>query len=79
MSTEGRHHTKHGLHLNKKRKAWIVGNLVTKISNLYLLCKIFPPIVFLWRDVNENVIHQAQPNKDCYWSRSDLKDDFVKQ
>jgi hypothetical protein len=32
-----------------------------------------------WRDINENVIQHAQPSKDCYWSRSDLKDDFVNQ
>ena len=79
MSTERRHHTKHGLHLNKKRKDWIVSNLLTEISNLYLLCKISPPVVLPWRDVNENVIQQAQPNKDCYWSRSDLDDDFENQ
>jgi len=51
MSTERRHHTKHG-HLNKKRKEWIVSNLLTEISNFYLLCKKSPPIVLLWKDVN---------------------------
>jgi hypothetical protein len=35
--------------------------------------------VSLYRDVNEDVIQQAQPNKDCYWSRSDPNDDFVNQ
>jgi hypothetical protein len=35
--------------------------------------------VLPWRDVNENVMQQDQANKDCYWSRSDLKDDFVNQ
>jgi len=64
MSTERRYHTKYGLHLNKTRKDWMVSNLVTKISNLYLLCKISPSMVLPWRDANENVIQQAQPNKD---------------
>jgi len=32
--------------------------------------------VLPWRDVNENVSQLAEPNKGCYWSRSDLKDDF---
>jgi hypothetical protein len=52
---------------------------MTEISNFYLLCKISTPIVLLWRDVDENIIQEAQPNKDCYWSRSDLKNDFVNQ
>jgi hypothetical protein len=32
--------------------------------------------VLPWRDVNENVSQLAEPNKDRYWSQSDLKDDF---
>ena len=79
MYTERRHHTKHGLHLTKKGKDWIVSNIVKEIGNLYLPCKISPPIVLLWRDVNENVSQLAQPNKDLYWSRSELKDDFGNQ
>jgi hypothetical protein len=79
MSTERRHHTKHGLHLNKKRKDWIVNNLVKEIRNLCLPCRISPPIVLPWRDVNENVSQLAEPNKGCYWSMSDLKNDFGKQ
>jgi hypothetical protein len=55
MSTERRHHTKHRLHLNKKGKDWIVRNPVKEIRNLYLSCKIFPPIMLPWRDVNENL------------------------
>jgi len=31
MSTERRHHTKHGLHLNKKGKDWIANSLVKEI------------------------------------------------
>jgi len=76
MFTERRHYTKHGLHLNKKGKDWIVSNIVKEIRNLYLPCKVSPPIVLPWRDVNENVCQLAQINKDLYWSRSDLKDDF---
>jgi hypothetical protein len=79
MSTERRHHTKQGLHLNKKGKDWIVNNKVKEIRNLYLPCKISPPIELPWKDVNENVSQLAQPNKDHYWSRSDLKNDFGDQ
>jgi hypothetical protein len=76
MSTERRHHTKHGLHLNKKGEYWIVNNLMKEIRNLYIPCKISPPLVLPWRDVNENVSLLTGPNKGRYWSRSDLKDDF---
>jgi len=62
-----------------RKKVWIVNNLVKEIRNLYLPCKISPPIVLLWRDVNENVSQLAEPNKGRYWSRSDLKDDFGNQ
>jgi hypothetical protein len=79
VPTERRHHTKHGLHLNTKRKDWIVNNIVEEIRNLYLPCKISPPIVLPWRDVKENLSQLAQPNKDRYWPRSDPKDDFGNQ
>ena len=79
MFTERRYHTKHGLHLNKKGKDWIVSNLVKEIRNLYLPHRISSPIVLPWRDLNENVIWLAEPNKGCYWSRSDLTGDFVNQ
>jgi hypothetical protein len=76
MTRERRHLTKHGLHLNKKGKDWIVNNLVKEIRNLYLLCRISTPIVLPWRDVNENVSQLAEPNKGRYWSQSDLKDNL---
>jgi hypothetical protein len=79
MSTERRHHTKYGLHLNKKGKDWVVNKLVKEIRNLYLLSKISPPIVLLWRDVNENVSQLAEPNKGLHLSRNDLKDDAGNQ
>jgi hypothetical protein len=79
MSTERRHHTKHGLHLNKKGEGWLVNNIVKEIRSFYLLCNISPPIVLPSRDVNENVSQLAQPNKDRYWPRSDLKDDSGNQ
>jgi len=56
-----------------------VNNLVKEIRKLYLPCKISPPIVLPWRDVNENVSQLAEPNKGHYWSRNDLKDDFGNQ
>ena len=79
MSTERRHHANHRLQLNKKGKDWMVNNLVKEIGNLYLPCKVSPPIVLPWRDVNENIRPMTQPNKGHYWSSSDLKDDFVNQ
>ena len=56
-----------------------MSNIVKEIRNLCLPCKISPPSVLPWRDVNENVIQLAQPNKVRYWSRSDVKDDFENQ
>jgi len=56
-----------------------VNNTVKEIRNLYLPCKISLPVVLPWRDGNENISQLAQPNKDCYWSRSDLKDDCGNQ
>jgi hypothetical protein len=53
--------------------------LVKEIRNLYLPGKLSPPLVLPWRDVNENVSQLAEPNKGCYWSRSDLKEDFGNQ
>jgi hypothetical protein len=56
-----------------------VNDIVKEIRNLYLPCKISPPIELPWKDVNENVSQLAQPDKVRYWSRSDLKDDFGNQ
>jgi len=65
--------------LNKKGKDWIVKNLVKEIRNFYLPCKISPPIVLPWRDLNENVSQLTQPNEGHYLSRSDLKENFGNQ
>jgi len=62
-----------------KGKVWIVSNLVKKIRNLYLPCKISPLIVLPWRDVNKNVSQLAETNKGSSLSRSDLKLDFGNQ
>jgi hypothetical protein len=59
-----------------KGKFWVVSNLVKKIRNLYLPCKISPPILLPWGDVNKNVSQLAEPNNGSSWSRSDLKLEF---
>ena len=56
-----------------------MNSLVTEVRNLYVPCKISPSIVLPRRDVIENVSQLAQRNKDHYWSRSDLMDDFGNQ
>jgi hypothetical protein len=33
MPTERRHHTRHGLHLNKKGRDWVVNNIIKEIRN----------------------------------------------
>ena len=59
MSTEREHHTRHGLHLNKKGKYWVTNNLVKKIKNFYFPHNITPPIVLQWKDANENTTEQV--------------------
>jgi len=56
MSTEREHHTRHGLHLNKKGKHWVASNLVTEIKILYL-----PPIALQWKDIKENAKQLTNP------------------
>jgi lysophospholipase L1-like esterase len=33
MPTKRRHHTRHGLHLNKKGRDWVVNNIIKEIKN----------------------------------------------
>jgi hypothetical protein len=60
-STEKEHHTRHGLHLNKKGKHWVADNLVKVIKNLYFPLNTNPPIVLQWKDVKENTTQQVNP------------------
>jgi hypothetical protein len=53
-----------------------VNKLIKEIMNMYLPCKISPPIALPWRDVDKNVSQLAQHNKARYWYRSDLNYDF---
>jgi len=62
--TEREHHTRHGLHLNKKGKHWITDNLVKEIRNLYFPVNINPPIVLQWKDIKGNTTQQSYAHKD---------------
>ena len=44
MSTDRRHHTGHGLHLNKKGRDWIVNNIIKEIRNRKSSCRVSSPI-----------------------------------
>ena len=66
--TEREHHTRHGLHLNKKGKHWIADNLVKEIRNLYSPVNINPPIVLQWKDIKGNTtqqINQVTSTRRC--------------
>ena len=61
IPTGREHHTRHGLHLNKKGKHWVTENLVKEIRNLYLPPNIHPPIVLQWKDIKKNTTHRINP------------------
>ena len=54
-STEREHHTRHGLHLNKKGKHWVAENVVKEIRNLHRPLQINPPTVIQWKVDEENI------------------------
>ena len=60
-STEREHHTRHGLHLNKRGKHWVADNLVREIRNLYLPLNLKPPIVLQWNEIKKNTTQQVNP------------------
>jgi hypothetical protein len=60
-STERAHHTRHGLHINKKGKHQVVDNLVEVIRNLYFPCNTNPPLALQGKDGKENIIQQVNP------------------
>jgi len=49
-STERRHHTRHGLHLNKKGRDWVVNNIIKGIRNWKLSCRLSSPIELPWKN-----------------------------
>ena len=61
IPTGREHHTRHGLHLNKKGKHWVTENLVKEIRDLYLPPNIHPPIVLQWKDIKKNTTHRINP------------------
>jgi hypothetical protein len=56
--TERRHHTRHGLHLNKKGRDWVVNNIIKEIRNWKLSCRVSSPIELPWK--NELIVPENQ-------------------
>jgi len=48
--TERRHHTRHGLHLNKKGRDWVVKNVIKEIRNWKLSCRVSSPMELPLKD-----------------------------
>jgi hypothetical protein len=58
--TGRKHHTNHGLHLNKKGKSWIANNIVKEVKALFLPHRAPLPIALPWKSGYFNMF---QPNK----------------
>jgi len=61
MPTERRHHTRHGLHLNKKGRDWVVNNVIKEIRNWKLSCKVSSPIELPWKNEMNDLGNQDSP------------------
>jgi len=61
MSTERRHHTQHGLHLNKKGRDWIVNNIMKEIRNWKASCRVSSPIELPWKTEMKALGNQVSP------------------
>ena len=59
MSTERSHHTRHGLHLTKKAKNWLVDNLVRELRKPQHQLEINSPIVTHWKDAEDRTFQQT--------------------
>jgi hypothetical protein len=62
-STERKHHTNHGFHLNKKGKSWIANNIVKGIEDWVLPSWLFLLIVLPWKSSNYTIPHKSKPTK----------------
>ena len=69
MSTESRHHTRHGLHLNKKGRDWIVNNIIKEIRNWKSSCRVSSPIELPWKNETKDLVivsvEKKGPNPKC--------------
>ena len=61
MSTERRHHTRHGLHFNKKGRDWIVNNIIKEITNWKSSCRVSSPIELPWKNEMRDLGNQVSP------------------
>jgi len=61
MPTERRHHTRHGLHLNKKGKDWVVDNIIKEIRNWKSSCRVSSPIELPWENEMNDLGNQVSP------------------
>jgi len=59
--TERRHHTRHGLHLNKKGRDWVVNNVIKEIRNWKLSCRVSSPIELPWKKEMNDAGNQVAP------------------
>jgi hypothetical protein len=60
MTTERKHHTRHGLHLNKLGKHLIASNLVNEINHSYFKHRVASPEGFQGKDINDNSTVQVR-------------------
>jgi len=69
MSTERRHHTGHGLYLNKKGRDWIVNNIIKEIRNWKSSCRVSSPIELPWKNEMKDLVivsvEKKGPNPYC--------------
>jgi len=56
MTTERRHHTRHGLHLNKKGRDWIVNNIIKEIRKWKSSCRVSSPIELPWKNETKDLV-----------------------
>jgi hypothetical protein len=78
MPTERRHLTRHGLHLYKKGRDWLVNNIVNEIRNLNLSCRVSSPIESPWKDEMNDLGNQASPvtvSVDKEWPSPSCRND----
>ena len=59
MSTDRRHHTRHGLHLNKKGRDWIENNIIKEIRNWKTSCRVSSPTELPWKTEMKDLGNQV--------------------
>jgi hypothetical protein len=59
--TERRHHTRHGLHLNKNGRDWVLNNIMKGVRNWKLSCRLSSPIELPWKNEMNDLRNQVSP------------------